>query len=92
MLETVYEHCGKRSDFTVTAAERWSIAMIKRLKAKYPDQVEICCENQDGSVVAHIPFEWMRIVPKKQVNMSEERKAELSERMRNMRSASTNNG
>lgn len=63
--ETIYEHFRGDDTVTVTAAERWSIAMCKRLQRKYPDQVEIDHINKDGSMVVHIPFEWMRIVPKK---------------------------
>lgn len=63
--ETVYEHISGSDTVTVTAAERWSITMIKNLKKRCPEQVEIICENADGSLLARIPFDWMRIVPKK---------------------------
>ena len=65
MNETVFEHIRGNDTFTVTAAEPWSVGMIRRLQAKHPDQVEIICTNQDGSLLAHLPFEWMRIVPKR---------------------------
>lgn len=71
MIETVYEHVRGRNTFTVTAAEQWSIGMINRLKEKCPDEVEITCVNPDKSLVAHIPSDWMRIVPKRK--FSEER-------------------
>lgn len=87
--ETIYEHDSTRKDtFTVTASERWSESMIKRLKQRYPEDVEITAENKDGSIVAHIPLAWMRIVPKRQSNLSEEAKNAFAERMRNSR----NNG
>jgi len=63
--ETVYEHISGSDTVTITAAERWSITMIKNLKKRFPEQVEIICENADGSLLAHIPLDWMRIVPKK---------------------------
>ena len=66
MSETVFEHIRGNDTFTVTAAEPWSVGMIRRLQAKHPDQVEIICTNQDGSLLAHLPFEWMRIVPKRE--------------------------
>ncbi|NCB50919.1 MAG: hypothetical protein EOM54_03400 [Clostridia bacterium] len=65
--------------FTVSACERWSVAMLKRLKAKYPDEVDIRHVNKDGSIVAHIPFEWMRIVPKYKRNISDEELARRRE-------------
>lgn len=70
MLETVYEHIKGNDTFTVTAAERWSVGMIRRLKEKYPDEVDIRYLNQDGSILAHLPIEWMRIVPKRNVSAS----------------------
>ena len=87
MNETVYEHVQGEATFTVTAAERSSIAMLRRLKEKYPDEVEIVAENPDGSLLAHLPYSWMRIVPKKKVVMSEERRAETAERLRAAREA-----
>lgn len=90
--ETIYEHDSTRKDsFTVSASERWSISMIKRLKQKYPDDVIITAENADGSTVAHVPLEWMRIVPKRQVSMSEESKAAFAERMKESRNNGTTN-
>lgn len=85
MKETVYEHLDGRDTFTVTAAERKSVGMIRRLKEKFPDEVEIVAENADGSLVAHLPESWMRIVPKRKVELSEERRAEIGARLRGSR-------
>ena len=82
LLETVFEHEKGRDTFTVTAAERWSISMIHRLKAKYPEQVDIRHINPDGSMVVHLPFEWMRIVPKRKDTLSDEERAIRSKRMK----------
>ena len=87
MLETVYEHIKGSDTFTVTAAERWSIGMIRRLKEKYPDQVDIRYINQDGSVLAHLPIEWMRIVPKKRDTLTKEQRQANYERMRAVQGA-----
>lgn len=85
--ETTYEHVYGEETFTVTAAERWSIGLILRLKKSHPDDVEIVHVNGDGSLLAHLPAAWMRIVPKKKVVMSEERRAETAERLRAAREA-----
>lgn len=87
MIETVYEHVAGDKTFTVTAAERWSINMIKKLKERHPDEVEITHVNSDGSFVAHVPYEWMRIKPKAKRSMTEEQREALRERMREMRSS-----
>ena len=65
LLETAYTHDADCDYFTVSACERWSITMVKRLKRERPDEVKIVKENADGTLMAHIPFEWMRIVPKR---------------------------
>jgi len=82
MTETVYEHCSGDKTFTVTAAERWSIAMCKKLKEKYPDEVDIDYVNKDGSMVVHFPASWMKIKPKRTQNLSEEQRAATYERLR----------
>ena len=83
--ETIYEHAAGSDTFTVTAAERKSVGMLRKLAEKHPGSVEIVAENADGSLVARLPYSWMRIVPKRQVEMSEERRLAAAERMRNMR-------
>ena len=80
--ETVYEHISGGETFTITAAERWSVSMLRRLKEKYPEQVQITRENKDGSLLAHLPADWMRIVPKRKDTLTDERRAALAERMR----------
>ena len=64
--ETCTDHVKGEDFFTMTAAETWSIAMVKRLKAKFPTDVEIRDTNPDGSMVVRMPFAWMRVVPKKE--------------------------
>lgn len=81
MRETVYEHAEGEKVFTVTACERWSIGMINRLKEQHPDTVEIRHINSDGSLVAWLPTEWLRIVPKRTSNMTDEQKAEAAVRL-----------
>lgn len=79
--ETVYEHSSERDTFTVTAAERWSRAMVLRLKERFPEEVEITYENRDGSLVAHMPLSWMRIVPKRRGTQTPEQKRAAAERL-----------
>lgn len=84
MNETVYEHLAGSTTFTVTASERWSINMIRKLKDKRPDEVEIVAENPDGSIVAHVPVEWMKIRPKREVNLTDEQRKAMVERMKTL--------
>lgn len=72
LMETCTDHVKGEDFFTMTAAETWSIAMVKRLKAKYPEDVEIRHTNPDGSMIARMPFAWMRVVPKKKDTLTDE--------------------
>ena len=85
MSETVFEHIRGNDTFTVTAAEPWSVGMLRRLQAKHPDEVKVVCTNQDGSLLAHLPFEWMRIVPKRVTNLTDEQKQARAEQLRKAR-------
>lgn len=82
LLETSYEHIKGCKTFTITAAEQWSISMVRRLKEKHPEQVEIVCVNNDGSLLARMPFEWMRVVPKRRDTLTDEQRAAFAERMK----------
>ena len=88
LLETCTDHVRGEAFFTLTAAETWSIAMVKRLQVKYPGEVEIRSTNPDGSMVARLPFAWMRIVPKKA--MSEEHRAKLADVLSRSRATGEN--
>lgn len=85
MRETCYSHIQGDKFMEITACERWSIGMVKRLKERNPDDVKIIYENPDGSLVAHMPASWMRIVPRRKVVISDERREQLAEHMKSIR-------
>lgn len=62
---------------------------IKKLAEKYPDECGILAENPDGTLLAHIPVEWIRINPG--VVLTEEQKQKKAETMRRNFNQ-TNNG
>ena len=45
-------------------------------------------QNKDGSIVAHVPARWIKITPPRE--LSDEQRAVLSERMKNMRAKKEN--
>lgn len=85
--ETVYDHTSGDETFTITANDQWSITMVRRLAQKYPDDVKILARNEDGSLLAEAPKSWMRIIPRRKVNLTEERRKELSDKMRELRNS-----
>ena len=52
---------------------------IKKLVAERPEECEILAENKDGTLLAHIPVEWVKIIPPRQ--LSDEQKKEVAERL-----------
>jgi hypothetical protein len=78
--ETCYSHLSGDDFMEITACERWSIGLVWRLKSKYSDEVEIIAENPDGSLVAQMPYKWMKIRPPRK--LSDEEKAALAKRFK----------
>lgn len=70
--ETVIEHTGGMGTATFFSSEIKWINLIHKLKELYPDSVEIVHINSDGSMLVHIPVEWVKIKPKKKVTMTQE--------------------
>lgn len=60
---------------TVYFSQGKYISKIKKLKEKYPEDVTICVENYDGSIVAHIPTSWIKINASKREMSDEQREA-----------------
>lgn len=71
VLETVFEHEDGRDIFTVSACEKWSVNMIRKLAKEYPDEVEVIAENADGSLMAHVPLGWVKIKPKRKLSQAQ---------------------
>lgn len=81
--ETAIEHCGGDNHATVTAAEQWSRNLIIRLAQKYPRDVQIIAVNNDGSILAHVPFKWVKIRPPRTQNMTDEQKRAMVAHLHN---------
>jgi hypothetical protein len=79
LAETTFDHIKGNDKFSLTAAEQWSIAMVKKLKERFPDEVQILHTNPDGSMLVHLPFDWMRVVPKRRI--TEKRKQAIAQNL-----------
>lgn len=55
--------------------------MIRKLREKYPDEVEIAAENADGSLLARVPYKWVRVKPPHKRNLTPEQRAAIAERL-----------
>lgn len=88
--ENVIEFERDSKTATVTFCQGRYISRIKKLAERFPDDVEIISDGK--SLVAHIPSRWIKINPPKQLDLSDERREELAERLRNLRNTEYSNG
>lgn len=70
VLETVFEHEDGKDTLTVSACEKWSARKIRKLAEVHPEEVRIVAENEDGSLMAHVPLEWVSIRPKRKMSQA----------------------
>jgi hypothetical protein len=87
--ENVIEFIRDEKQATVTFSQQKYKNKIRKLHEKYP--VECCdiTENEDGSLVAHIPTSWVKINPPKQMNLTDLEKQERRDRILRMRNSVT---
>lgn len=75
--ETCFEFVDTDDIATFYSSDRKYVNIIRKLKKKYPDDVDIRADNDDGSICAHVPKSWMRVRPPKKV--SEQQRARMRE-------------
>ena len=82
--ETVIDHYPGQEYFSVSTGERRMKNRLRKLREQHPEEVICMAENTDGSVYYHVPVSYVQIRPPRKINMSDEQRAALAERMRNM--------
>ena len=87
MRENVIEWYTGSDTVTVTLTQQRFINKVRKL-AKTNADVTIEAENEDGSILAHLPVSFIKISAPRQ--MSEEQKAEAAERLKSVRKPSDN--
>ena len=87
---TVQENCIewiKGSDRATVTFPRGRFATnVAKLAKQYPDEVQICDKNKDGSIVAHMPVNYITIRHPR--IYSEEQKVKMGERLRQSKNLS----
>ena len=90
MVETSIERVQGDNYCLVYTGERKFITQLNELAKEY-SEVEIRHINEDGSIVAHVPYNWFRFVkPPMKRNYTEEQRQAMSERMRMARESKIN--
>lgn len=64
---------------TLSFSQRRTINRIERLAKSHPTECEVIARNSDGSICAHVPVNWIKIIPARK--LSDEQKKELSLRL-----------
>lgn len=84
-METCCEYLDKT--MYVSSDQQKIINRVRKLAEQYPDQVTIKNqpEQNDGCIYATMPADWLKLSPPRTVEMSDERKAELAERLKLVR-------
>lgn len=85
--ENVIEFLRGQQRATATFCYGRMANRMKKLASEYPEECQIVAENPDGSIVAHFPVKWVKIMApsKNRPEISEERREELRERMKKLR-------
>lgn len=87
MRENVIEWYTGNDTVTVTLTQQRFINKVRKL-AETNANVTIEAENEDGSILAHLPVSFIKISAPRQ--MSEEQKVEAAERLKSVRKPSNN--
>ena len=82
LRENAIEWINGQERVTVTLSQGRYISKVKRLAEKFPEEVDIVKENEDGTLLAHIPLNYIKI-NRASRDLTEEEREELAERARN---------
>ena len=82
--ENAIEWLDSRDKATVTLHGGRLKNRVLRLAEEYPDEVEIRREpdGNGGFLVAKIPVKWVKITPPRKIELTDEQKEELRERIK----------
>jgi len=90
-LETCFNYCYERYKndnvgWFSSDEQKW-INRIRKLQEQYPDQVIIKAEPEtnDGCIYCKLPQDWLKIIPPRKCNLTEEQRKAISERLNNAR-------
>ena len=87
MRENCIEWYTGSDTVTVTLTQQRFINKVRKLAESHAD-VTILAENEDGSILAHLPLSFIKFSAPRQ--MSEEQRAEAAERLKSARNVTDN--
>lgn len=85
MIETTIERIQGEDYCLVFTSEKKFINQLMEYSKQF-SEVDIRHINEDGSITAHVPYEWFRFIkPPTKRNYTEEQRKAASERMKKVR-------
>lgn len=92
MIETAINRVKGDSYCCVFTGERKMINKIKEYEILFPNEVKIQFINEDGSILAYVPYDWFRFVkPPTKRNYTEEQRKIMAEKMKKVREKNGSN-
>ena len=79
--ETTIDHTSGQKTFSVFSSEYVMARRLRKLAEQYPDEVEIVAQNPDGSLLLRVPQDWVMVRRPRKRSMTDEQKAQASERL-----------
>lgn len=90
--ENGVEWLNGQDTVTFSFSQKKYINKVRALAEKYPDEVKIYAENNDGSITGNLPLKFVKISAPRQVSMDDERRAILSQRMKSLHKTKVKEG
>jgi hypothetical protein len=86
-METCINYCTMDCAYVSSDEQRWR-TRIRKLAKQYSDEVRVLAEPEknDGCIYASVPIKWVRIVPPRKCNLTDEQRQEIAERLKRVRS------
>lgn len=84
-METVFNYCSEKAFFS-SDEKKW-INRIKKLIEEHPEDMRVIRlpENNDGCIYVELPPSWLKVQPPRKVEMTDERREQLSRRLAEVR-------
>lgn len=81
-IETCFNYCSPEQGFFSSDERKW-ITQIHKLKAKYPDMIEIIREPEqnDGCIYAKLPPKFLKVEGPRACNQTEEQRLAVGARL-----------
>jgi hypothetical protein len=89
-METCFNYCDPKKAFFSSDERKW-ITKIRKLYEEHPDEMRMIAEPEtnDGCIYVELPASWLKIQPKRKIEMTEEEKEALRERFEKVRHLSS---